>query len=295
VLGGGLIGLAMMPVGCESPHGGRGPFSPKNAPDEVALPSVIAQVNENSAAMNFLLKGGGVTATGEYDKNGKRESFELKGSLLFRKPRELYMKLEHLAGKLEIGSNNNEFWVWEQLGQDRYYWGEHKNAKNVDESEMPIRPDHLLEVIGLDEIPTADGPNAPVPWIGPVRYELLFLDRDSTGRAHLDRTIDIDRKPPYFIREIVYFRPDGRPKMVAKLSEYRLVEGSKVLAPHLIKMRWLDNDSWMNLELNKMERFEKPSAESRFISPRQKGSHLGSEKRVDIPASTPPADATVKP
>src|SRR5688500_6832705 len=52
---------------CEYPGGGPGPFTSAGPPpDFVNMPVVIARVNENSAALTFLLRGGGVNATGEY-------------------------------------------------------------------------------------------------------------------------------------------------------------------------------------------------------------------------------------
>src|SRR5687767_15238895 len=79
-----LLAALLALVGCESPGGGPGPFSSSGPPpDFMEMPEVIARVNQNSAAMNFLMRGGGVNATGEYLKNGKKESFELKGTLLY--------------------------------------------------------------------------------------------------------------------------------------------------------------------------------------------------------------------
>jgi len=248
--------------------------------------AVMARVNQNGAGMDFLLRGGGVTATGEYVEGGKRESFELNGVLLYRKPRQLYLQLQHLAGQMEVGSNDEEFWVWKRFGDERYWWGQHSGIDGIMDTDMPVRPDHLLDVLGLRPLPEAGRLQGPVFWVSPSRYELLYLDRNPGGELHLVKSIDIDRKPPFLIREMVHFRPDGHPNMVAKLSEYKTIQGSTVLAPHRIHMRWLGDNSWLELHFDNMKRFDQ-SAGKKFISPRQKGGDLRGVERVDSPA--PPA------
>lgn len=259
------------------------------------MPTVIERVNANSAGMDFLLRGGGVTATGEYLEKGKRESFELKGTLLYRKPRNLYLQLQHaVGGKMEVGSNDQEFWVWKKIGDDRYWWGRHEEIDDNTGSQMPIRPDYLLDVLGLGELPTEqDRTGSPVFWVGPQRYELLFLNRGG-GRTWLTKTIDIDRRPPYLVREMVYFDPDGHPTLVAKLGDYREVGGSPVLAPRHIRMEWLDDGSWLDLTFNEMRRFDQPAAEKKFISPRQRGTSLGEVERVGRPKAREAATAPTR-
>lgn len=254
-------------------------------PTELDAPvsTVIQRVNANSQAMAFLLRGESVTATGQYIENGKRESFELKGTLLYRKPRDLFLQLQHtLGGKMEIGSNAEEFWVWKKLGSERYWWGRHEEIDESADSDMPLRPDHLLEVLGLQSLPPEQDVDGPIFWVGPNRYELLFMDH-AAGRQYLARTVDIDRKAPFLMRETVYFSTDGHPKVVAKLGDYRQVEGSQVLAPHHLRMEWVADGSWLDLRFNRMRRSDDERAEKKFVSPRQRGTHLGHMEHVGRP------------
>ena len=68
-----------------------------------------------------------------------------------------------------------------------------------------MRPDHLLEVLGLGNLPTdTTGPRGPVFLVGAERYELNFLDRDDAGQLYHNKFITIDRRPPFLVRSIVY-------------------------------------------------------------------------------------------
>jgi len=251
---------------------------------------VIARVNRNSAGMNFLLRGGGVRAVGQYvDETGRLKSFDMTGILLYRKPRSLYLRLEHtLAGKMEIGSNDEEFWVWERFDNPRYLWGRHELTDCASDVDLLVRPDHLLEMLGLGDLPTeTKGPTGPVPWTGWDYYELVFLTRNAAGQLRIAKTIDIERREPFLVRSIVYFRADGHPFMVAKLSEYKQIQGSTVLAPHKIRIEWRERQDRLELTFREMKRFDQPQAEKTYIcrSPLQRGLvDPGCVERVDHPS-----------
>ena len=268
---------------------GCGPRKPALPPptDDLPMPLVIARVNDNNRKMDFLLKGSGVSAVVRYVDEGSPSSLELTPLLLYQKPRDLFLRLNHtFEVAMEIGSNENEYWVWKRIGDPRYYWGEHANTQGslaFDELDMPVhlRPDILLEVLGLEELPTETaGEKAVTFWVGSNYYELVFLEPDETGQLHLVKTIDIDRREPFLIRSIVLFN-DGHPVVVARLSDYKKIEGSDVLAARKIHMRWLAEDSSATLEFLTMKRFDKDIPQY-FVSPLQAGKEgLGEVLRVD--------------
>ena len=119
----------------------------------------------------------------------------------------------------------------------------------------------------------------------------MFEDYDATGQAYLVKTIDIDRYPPFLVRSLVYFRPDGQPVMQAKLGDYRQITGSDVLAPRSIRIDWLPDRGWVELTFATMQRFDNPQAERRFRSPLQQGMDVGEIRRLDRPRL--PATATM--
>lgn len=253
---------------------------------------VLERVNANSRKMDFLLRAIPANAAGRLTlDDGRQETFDLPAKLLFRKPRGLFLQLEHaLFGKIEIGSNDEEFWTWIQFDEPRYWWGRHDLIASGTATDMPIRPDHLVDVLGLSDLPEqTGGPLGPIPWLGSNRYELNFLGRDPvTEQLYYTRSVDIDRREPFLIREVVYFRRDGRPYLTADLNDYRPIDGTDVRAPRRVRVDWLDSEDWLELTFRKMGTFDTPAQAERAYdkliarSPRERGEPgLGRQIRVD--------------
>ena len=286
--------LAGACCGCSPKPAGTG-IERGSAPGEPdSIQEVIARVNRNAAGMDFVFRGG-VTAAGEYRHGDKLESFELHGPLLYRRPKNLYLKLEHVGGTLEAGSNEDEFWLWEKFQSPRYSWGRHDRMVGDFDADLPLRPDLLAEVLGLGDL-SADtkGPLGPAMWVGSHSYELIFLDRDESGRTRLSKAIDVDRHEPFLVKSLVYFRHDGRPVVQVGLDDYGPIAGSAVLMPRRIRIDWLPDRGWVELRFTTMQRFDKPEAEARFRSPLERGLDVGEIRRVDRP-TLPGADEAVRP
>jgi len=264
--------------------------------DDAPMDIVIERINRNAAEMDFLLKAGSGSASGEFKRNDHKESFQLTATMLYRKPRDLYIKLQHLGGTIEAGSNNEEFWFWEKTDKPHYWWGRHEFMTEDIESDIPFRPDLLAEVLGLSELPTdTTGPVGPTFLVSSTFYELMFLKSDTNQQLFNAKAILVDRFAPFLIRSIIYFHKDGHAAMVAKLSDYHKISDSDVLAPHRINIDWLPDKGHTELEFGKMERFDKPAAEKRFLSPLQQDKRVGTIERVDYPAlpatsTTPPSE-----
>ncbi len=267
-------------AGCPPGEGGLGPFE-----EPLPIGAVVERVNLNSQRMDFLLRAVNGSAVGKWQRgpDGSATSFDMKAHLLYRKPRDLYLRMEHtLNARIEAGSNNREFWVWERLNDNRYYWGEHEWLANSRQADLPIRPDVLLDVLGVGDLPTdTTGSEGPVLWVAEKCYQLVFLSYDDEGQGYIGKVMEIGRREPYLVDRILYFNPDGRPIMEVLLSEYKPIKDSDVLAPRKIEMRSLENDNRMTLRFPSMERSDQP-ADALFVSPMQKGSReLGSVRRVD--------------
>jgi len=272
-------------AGCGRPTGG---FEVPQPVDDRPMREVIARVNANAAGADFTIRIGGVLATGEMpEPSGGNRRFEARGVALFRKPRDLYLRLQPTWGTLTAGSNDEAFWVWEQFQESRYYWGRHEDVDETDDLDIPLRPDHLVEVLGLGDLPIdTTGPLGPVFWVGSTRYALLFMAEDDAGQRYLTKKIAIDRSPPYLVRSVVYFAPDGHPLVIAGLSDYRPIEGGTALAPHRIRFEWPARRSRVELTFSGMQRFDKPEARQRFVAPHASGRDLGEMIRLGTPQPT---------
>ncbi len=282
------LGLGVV-AGCAPGSGMREPTGAVEPEEPVE--AVIARVNENSAKLDFVLRGVG-KADGRYLRaNGKLEPFHQDAKLLYRKPRDLYLELEHSLGEdvMQIGSNAREFWVWKRVQEDRYWWGEHDQLDPHEYADLPIRPDQLVDLIGLGNLPTRVDPNTgPLFEVLPDRYQLTFLDSQDGGPVYPAKRVLIDRRPPYLVREVLYLTPAGRQHTIARMGNYRQVRGSEVLVPYLVRLEWPSRGEVLALDFSKIERHTGRDVSRYFTSPRQRGRNVGKQIRVDrkpVPAA----------
>jgi hypothetical protein len=286
----GLAAIAGCPPGSEWEP--RGPVAA-----EESVQMVVARVNQNAQAMDFLLRVGGVSASGKVVRDkGKTESFDANGTLFFRRPRSLYMELKHsLAGKIEIGSNDQEFWYWERFEYQRYFTGQHASLAKPWESDVPLRPDQFLDILGFRELPMpVVGGAGPTFKVGNDRYYLNFFDCDTKGRRYEAKSLSISRRPPYLIRGVTYYCPDGRPWMRADIGGYKTIEETTVQAPTLVQIRSLKDASYMTLSFSTLKRSDNRQVEQQRIakSPLQRGEDVGEIIYLDRRPSGRPTGST---
>lgn len=271
-------------LGCPPSRPALGPVT-DDAPADV----VIDRVNRNAQSMDFLLRAGGVSASGRLVRaSGKSESFDANGTLFFRRPRNLLMQLEHvLAGKIEMGSNDREFWYWDRLDKPVYYTGLHARMTKPWETDVPLRPDQFLDMLGLHELPTATGgAGGPTFAVADEYYYLNFFDRDPAGKVFQSKSVGISRRPPFLVSTVTYYNPASQPWMRAELTDYRPIEGTRVLAPRRIEIRSLEDASRMKLEFSNMKPSDNSRIEQERIlrSPLDRQENVGEIIRLDRPS-----------
>lgn len=260
--------------------------------DEADMMQVIRRVNANAERLTFLLRVGGVSAVGQVaHRSGRTESIDAAGTLFFRPPRNLYLQLKHsLAGRIEIGSNAREFWYWEQFDKPVYYTGRHDRIDS-DASELPLCPDYLLDILGLNPLKVPGECGGPLFRVEPDRNLLEYLDRDRTGQAYVTKIVSVDRRPPFLIRSIFYYSPEGRPVMQADLRDLVRVGGTDVLVPKEVELRSLQGASHIRLRFTTLQPADNLLVEQQRIarSPLERGENVGEVIRLDGPEWAPAA------
>ena len=48
----------------------------------------------------------------------------------------------------EMGSDGQQFWLWEKHEQ-MFWWGDFSAVGNLDSAEIPVRPDMVMEILGV--------------------------------------------------------------------------------------------------------------------------------------------------
>lgn len=273
------------------------------------MEEAIDKINANNAPLGSTpggVRGSPVDATVRFRRtpDAAPSTYLLSGTLRYKKPRDLIVLLRHgLAGEvLQAGSNDDEYWLWIRPEVNTLWWGQHtapgpvvfssrpasRPARIDDDLEhIPIRPDHLLDVLGLADLPLdTTGMRGPVYRPEAERNVLLFLDYDPIGQAYIHKEYALDAWPPHLIREVTFRSPDARVIMCAALSAYTPVAGTQSLAPGRVRIEWPPAKSSMDLRIFRYIQEEDP------LLPPENPVHdetvpLDHEIRVDAPLPGP--------
>lgn len=252
----GLLALLATVAGCPSPA---------ERPTFVPMDEAIRRVNANNSRFapdGMGLKGSPVEATGRFRRSaeGGQTSFMLTGLFRFSRPRHFLLNLRS-GGELvmQAGTNDEEYWLQVKPEVDTLWWGRHENvprhslARTGSVEQMPFRPDQLIEVLGLSELPSdTTGLHGPVYRPEDDRNVLIFLECDERGQLFIQKEYRLERVAPYLVREMVYRQADGQVEMHATLSDYRPLDGTGPLAARHVRVEWPLVESWLELRIRKL-------------------------------------------
>ena len=140
-------------LGCVPKGGAERPHIKYTGPT-LTLEELVRQINAQNGRIKTLW------ASGEFDctvLDEKKNEQRIDGDNLlinYRKPGELRLVGQKMSVRLfDVGCNREQFWLfipYEKI--DTMWWGEMRNADRVDPNAMPIRPDLLVEVLGVNAL-----------------------------------------------------------------------------------------------------------------------------------------------
>lgn len=228
-----LFCLAVFLTACRPPtptatHFYNGPTDP--------MATVVADINQNSGKIPSLYATLDYQANIVDPKTRRVTSVSGDGSLLFRRPQSLLLRgNKDLVGEVfAIGSNDAEFWLKIGGDVDTTWWGHYANLGKPGCEPMPIRPDLILEILGIGLFNT-DFLQQPVPVMRFDNDEDVYrFDWNVRGinRWMTLKEISYDRAT-HVPREVRLYDPDGRAILTAKLSD-----AVPLPVPGLDKSQW---------------------------------------------------------
>jgi hypothetical protein len=188
------------------------------------LSEVVADINQNNRRVNTLWSRGNFKAWLRDDK-GNRHFVEGDANLQYRKPQELSLRgSDPLAGQIfQVGSNDQRYWLLVKPELDTLWYGSY-DAPNADLSKIPIRPDLLLEVLGVNDI-NPDFRAQPMPVmkfnndrdVYMITWHVMRPDR-----LVAQKEIWYDRRTK-LPRLVVLYDENGRAVLRAYLSDHQRV------------------------------------------------------------------------
>ena len=244
---------------------------PAEPPPWRSLPEMVSAINANNRRIDFGIKGKGVAdvrltePTIDASKPPATHRFQLDAITLLVKPWHFFMRLEHSFGQtvIEVGSNDEHYWLWIGGATDTLWWGRRANLNKPCQGSIPIRPDHLIEALGIADLPTdTTGPIGPGPRVTETWNQLLFWRTAADGQTYIDREYWAERHDPFRLREIVHRDADGREQMHTYLDGYapivdRDTEGPTPLLARDIRVEWPLEASSIHLTMTRWERLDK--------------------------------------
>lgn len=157
------------------------------------------------------------------DDKGNMHSVSARGVILYRAPDELRLVAENEFGPIfDLGANSQYYWLKIIPQMDTLWWGRMENIGKASSHRLPLRPDLLLDVLGVGPIPT-DYLHTP--------YPVLRFNNDAD--AYMIDTIVpgpdrmVVRKEVWYDRQtllpglVLLFDDNGRVVLRAFLQDYQ--------------------------------------------------------------------------
>lgn len=191
----------------------------------LSLEELVGKINENNAKIPTLWSREhfyGMLVDREHNKSGRVDGY---GNLMYTGPNKLLMTAKNeLADLFKMGSDGQRFWFWDQH-DGQFWWGSYADAGNLDSEAVPVRPDMVMEILGVrpvnpfltqPPIPTVRFNNAGdfymVDWMAPAEGNWVVVKEIWYDRATL--------RP----RKVLIFDGLGRVALFAWLSKFQPVE-----------------------------------------------------------------------
>jgi len=275
-----LLSIAAIVLGgcaqCPKPNPYYGPT--------LTMPELVRVINDNDSKITTLWGKHSFEANLVDDK-GKSHSFSGDGYLLFMKPDNLYLSAQGIIKFFEMGINDERYWFTAYPDEvSTQWWGDKSRLSDQSAKQIPIRPDLLLEVLGVSTI-EEDLLKLPVPVMrfnNDARAYMMVWSKPAENRwvAVKEVWYDVDSKMP---RADLLFDSNGRIILRAYLSDPKSIEGTTAQVPGKYDLFFPENKSRMIFQLTEL----KPNIKKNRITIPNPGSFSfpedpGVKKQIEI-------------
>jgi hypothetical protein len=275
-----LVSLAIILSGCAKPTRTQPPYY---GPTQT-MAQVVQQINANNARISTLWASHSFEATLVDDK-GKSHTFSGDGYLLFTKPSNLLLTAGSIIKFFEVGSNEDQYWFTAYPDEVSTQWyGLKQNMTDEAARQIPIRPDLILEVLGVSQIDTNFlAPPVPVMRFNNDQRAYMFTwNRPLTNRWVAEKEVwyDLETKLP---KLILLFDANGRIILRAYLSEHKPIEPGGGMIATRYELFFPENKSQMSFHMTDV----RPSIKKGKITIPNPGSFIfpqdpGVKKQIEI-------------
>jgi len=176
------------------------------------------------------------------------------GTIIVEAPRNFRLRVAHPIGGgdlLDVGSNPEEFWIWQKEMNPPYLLTSHHDdlPLALQQFKVPFQPDWIMEVLGVIPI---DG----------SRYELHatpgkpWMELATTGIAPsgetLRKVVRVDTRRGWVLEHLLW-GANGKLIASAELSDHRLDPATQIVTPRRIRIHWPEADMDLKITLDHLE------------------------------------------
>jgi len=159
----------------------------------------------------------------------------LNANLAVERPRRMRIRGEVIGiGGIDLGSNDEVFWVWSPLLRPPgVYYARHEDYQRSSMAELlPLRPEWLIEALGVVQIDPSAGVEGPVPR-GPDKLELRTRVPGIDGM--MTKVLVVDSTYGWILEQYLY-DAQGEPVAQVTCSEHRYYRDVDVSLPHHVEI-----------------------------------------------------------
>ena len=164
----------------------------------------------------------------------------ITGKLAFEKPRRLRLqaKLLGVAGPgVDVGSNDQEFWIWLQTAmtgqQPLFLHANHQEfAATLAQQRTPIQPDWLIDALGMVQIDPASQIEGPIVRAD-KNWEIRVMTQTPSGP--LTRILIVDRQRAWVLEQH-WYDANQRPLAIARASDFVYYSSPDVSMPRRVEL-----------------------------------------------------------
>jgi hypothetical protein len=118
----------------------------------LSLAELVEKINENNSRITSLWAREKFDATIVDKEQNKSQRLDGYGNVLYTSPNQMRLTArDEFAEFFDMGSNGKNFWLWDKHRQV-FWWGDSSTAESADSAEIPIRPDLVMEILGVRAI-----------------------------------------------------------------------------------------------------------------------------------------------
>lgn len=176
------------------------------------------------------------------------------GTLVVEAPRNFRLRVSHPIGggdMLDVGSNAEEFWIWQKDMNPPYLLTAHHEDMPLAlrHFKVPFQPDWIMEVLGVIPI---DGSRYELHVVPGKPYVELSGSSVAPSGESVRKVIRVSTRHGRVVEHLLW-GSTGRLIASASLSNHRVDPATQIVTPRCIRIQWPDADMDLKITLEHLE------------------------------------------